>query len=83
MKNKIKAIVLTSALLCGVMLGGCANSKSVSADNDNYTFLGVAADCPLYAVYEFKDNETGVHYFSTRDGGILPRYNADGTLYCD
>lgn len=38
---------------------------------------------------EFRDNETGVHYFvvakSSYDGGIsiCPRYKADGTLYVD
>ena len=43
-----------------------------------------------YVVDEFRDQETGVHYFIySREsgyggmGGMCPRYNADGTLYVD
>jgi len=85
MKNKfLKALVLTSALLCGIMLGGYAGDTSVDASSGNFTFLGKAITEMHFVVYEFKDNETGVHYLSVYDGGGLqPRYNADGTLYCD
>lgn len=31
-------------------------------------------------VYTFKDEETGVWYISTSKG-VIPRLNADGTLY--
>lgn len=84
MKNKIlKVLILTGVLSCGIMLGGCVGSNSVNADNASYTFLGKATDKLSCTVYEFKDNETGVHYFSAYEGGLIPRYNADGTLYCD
>lgn len=84
MKNKIlRALVLTGALLCGIMLGGCADNESASANNGSFTFLGRAIGKMNCYVYEFKDNETGVHYISVYDGGVVPRYNADGTLYCD
>ena len=33
------------------------------------------------AVHFERDKETGVYYVVGSDGGICPRYNADGTLY--
>lgn len=28
-----------------------------------------------------RDSKTGVYYVVSSDGGVCPRYNADGTLY--
>lgn len=34
-----------------------------------------------YSVYTFEDPETGVWYLYSRNSGITPRLNEDGTLY--
>lgn len=33
--------------------------------------------------YEYRDTETGVHYLTTQEGGMCPRYDAYGNLYVD
>lgn len=83
MKNKIiMALVLTATLLVGVMIGGCSNDTSsieVSASNFmSFEDLGGSAH-----LREYRDTETGVHYIVSKDGGICPRYNANGILYAD
>lgn len=83
MKSKVfRTLILTGTLLCGIVLGGCTDN-SVSADNGSYTYLGDVISESDCWVDEFKDNETGVHYFISFKGGIIPRYNTDGTLYFD
>ena len=83
MKNKvIMALALTVTLLVGVMIGGCSNDTSsteVSAsDFINFEDLGGYAH-----LREYRDTKTGVHYIIIKDGGICPRYNADGSLYAN
>lgn len=56
--------------------------------------LGVLAGCaPEYVngpsmskpryVYIWTDTDTGCDYIGTRDGGITPRLNPDGTQVCE
>lgn len=80
MKNKvIMALVLTVTLLVGVMIGGCgSNIAEAETEHTDYEYIG---RCKY--LYEYRDSETGVHYLSTQNGGMCPRYNADGDLYVD
>lgn len=84
MKNKvIMALILTVTLLVGIMIGGCGNNVSsteVSASDSTY-FERIWS--PSADVAEYKDTQTGVHYFFNYRGGMCPRYNANGTLYAD
>ena len=48
------------------------------------TFAGCAKTSENYAyTAEYRDKETGVHYFYTYKGGLTVRINADGTPYVD
>lgn len=84
MKNKvIMALVLTATLLVGVMIGGCSNGTSsteVSASDSTY-FEKIGN--PGTDVAEYKDTQTGVHYFFNYRGGMRPRYDTYGDLYVD
>lgn len=84
MKNKIiMALVLTATLLVGVMIGGCgSNVSSTEASTSDSTYFEKIGS-PSAGAAEYKDTQTGVHYFFNYRGGICPRYNANGTLYAD
>jgi hypothetical protein len=80
MKNKvIMALVLTVTLLVGVMIGGC-RSNIVEAETQRIDFGQIGR----YGYFcEYRDTETGVHYLTTQEGGVCPRYAANGELYVD
>lgn len=91
-KNITIALVI---ILATALLAGCGTSTTVENDNaaentsreivrekngkgvEYETWGGIGGGY----VYTFQDPETNVWYFAYRDGGITPRYNADGTLY--
>lgn len=84
MKNKvIMTLVLTVTLLVGIMIGGCgSNVSSTEASASDSTYFEMIGSPSADAV-EYKDTQTGVHYFFNYRGGMCPRYNANGTLYAD
>ena len=70
MKMKIKALAIALAL--SVMMLGCGTAAAATAENDatpafSMEFVDKYSDFDIY-----QDMETGV---------MVPRYNADGTLY--
>lgn len=85
MKIKIPAVVAAAS----VLLLGCGTSAAATAENDaaptfSMEFVSKYSDFSIY-----QDVETGVQYIIyneySRGGyswfGMVPRYNADGTLY--
>lgn len=85
MKRK-KMIALAALILA---LAGCGTAAAASEDNSQTEFKMVKIDNSRnFELYQ--DRETGVQYIvyldHSRGGfswfGIVPRYNADGTLYC-
>lgn len=84
MKNKIiMALVLTITLLVGIMIGGCGNNASSTEASISASTYFEKIGIPSTDVAEYKDTQTGVHYFFNYRGGMCPRYNANGTLYAD
>lgn len=84
MKNKvIMALVLTVTLLVGVLIGGCGNkvSSTEASASDSTYFEKIGS--PSAGAAEYKDSQTGVHYFFNYRGGICPRYDTCGDLYVD
>lgn len=84
MKNKvIMALVLTVTLLAGIMIGGCrsdvSSTEASTCDSTYFEKIG----SPSTGVTEYKDTQTGVHYFFYYRGGICPRYDTYGDLYVD
>lgn len=89
MRKKVKAIVIGS-LIC--LLIACSGEttdipEATAAETTELTmeYIGKSNN-----IEEYRDAETGVHYFVYSDwhgygaaGGLCPRYNADGTLYVD
>lgn len=84
MKNKvIMALVLTATLLVGAMIGGCgSNISSTEANTSDSTYFEKIGN-PSTDVAEYKDTQTGVHYFFNYRGGLCPRYDTYGDLYVD
>lgn len=84
MKNKvIMALVLTATLLVGVMIGGCGSNISSTETNTSDSTYFEKIGNPSTDVAEYKDTQTGVHYFFNYRGGMCPRYDAYGDLYVD
>lgn len=80
MKNKvIMALVLTVTLLVGLMIGGCgSNIAEAETQHTDFELIGHYG-----YFYEYRDSETGVHYLTTQNGGVCPRYDTYGDLYVD
>lgn len=87
MKMKIKALAIALAL--SVMLLGCGTAAAATAENDatpafSMEFVDKYSDFDIY-----QDMETGVQYIVYKEYshggyswfGMVPRYNADGSLY--
>lgn len=85
----IKRLVLGFVLILlvgglGVLVGcGTQTSSTESKPSSNIESLGKNSA----TVYDFVDEETGVHYLiytmGGYRGGITVRYNADGTIMVD
>ena len=83
MKNKVFILIIT-IMVCFIF--GCGVTTQAKGGANNY--MEYIRNC--YDFEEWKDTETGVHYFIYDNataycgmGGICPRYNADGSLYVD
>lgn len=76
MKKKVVGLILVLSICFG--LTGCVEGDKVeNTGKMEYSILLSEGSC---FVYTFKDEETGVWYISTSKG-VIPRLNADGTLY--
>ena len=76
MKKKVIGLILILAICFG--LTGCVEGERIeNSDKIEYSILLHERSC---FVYTFKDEETGVWNISTSKG-VIPRLNADGTLY--
>lgn len=84
-----KKILLVSVLLAIVIIvAGCGETANATSQNESNFYLEKVGYCK--DVTEYRDTKTGVHYLIFSDtrgyagqGGICPRYNADGSLYVD
>ena len=81
-----RIVGLVTALFVCLMLTGCQTSYN----EGGYTEDGGLTQIADKYIYEFVDEETGVHYlvFSRKSsqsgaGGITPRLNADGSVMID
>ena len=90
MKKKYYVLIVIFVL---ILVIGCGSSTKVQAStklpNENF-MIKISYRDEDGNIEEWKDAETGVHYFIYDRksgyggmGGICPRYNADGTLYVD
>ena len=86
---RIKTLAI--ALAASVMLLGCGTAAAATAENDAtpaffMEFVDKYRDFDIY-----QDMETGVQYIVYKEYshggyswfGMVPRYNADGTLYAE
>lgn len=80
-------VLAAIAIITALAFAGCAKT-SVEAENVEENKYGAdALECLVSENYayisEYRDKETGVHYFYTYKGGLTVRINADGTPYVD
>lgn len=76
--KKLYAVFIITLLILSIIIVGVACSKQ----NDTRSNLSVN-DVDSFAIKDYVDPETGVHYLLYEDGdagGICPRYNADGSI---
>ena len=74
---KVKIIVAAAALavaLCGCRLAAADESENKAGSR--MTLVDAYGEMSIY-----QDTNTGVQYFYSRQGGICPLFNADGSLY--
>lgn len=79
MKKKLILLVLITVIF--ISITGCKSATDVPTNNTKASCL--LSDARYGVVISFKDPDTGVWYISNADGGITPRLNADGSLYCE
>lgn len=88
----MKFKILALALALSSMLLGCRAAAVATTQNhpDSVFSMELVDDCGSFSVYQ--DMETGVQYIVYDEWkvlgnrwifGIVPRYNADGTLYTE
>lgn len=77
MKNKIMMIVICIILLFALSACGCNESENEAESHDD-RITCVYSDGWAFI---YKDNETGVQYFSRSNCGTCVMVNADGTPY--
>ena len=76
---KKKTLILIIAVVFAFT--GCKNADSVTSSKCKASTL--MFDARYGSISTFKDPETGVWYIVNIDGGITPRLNEDGSLYCE
>lgn len=86
--KQTKILFILAILVVGIIsvkffvLDEC-NITVTAGEKEILEYLGDATN-GYTDVEQYRDIETGVHYFiEYGNGGICPRYNADGTLYVD
>ena len=77
MKKKILALIIVVVFV----FTGCKNADNVNTSKCKASTLMI--DARYGSISTFKDPQTGVWYIVNIDGGITPRLNGDGTLYCE
>lgn len=88
MKKKITVIMAMLVLVIGIISCTGVPTTTVASSNQKNPLERVGYYLDFY---EYRDTETGVHYFVYKEGNysvgfgcaMIPRYNADGTLYVD
>ena len=80
MRKDWKVSLIGLLLLVLILICVCNTEK---ADAKGYDFMETIRGTIGTSCEELRDKETGVHYFKGNNGGICPKYNADGTLYVD
>lgn len=79
---KYKKMIALAALIIALVGCGPAAAAGDSYDRGNF-YMIYQNNEGTFRIYQ--DYETGVQYIvfkSSSAGGIFPRLNADGTLYC-
>lgn len=74
----MKRKMMIAAMAVCLLLGGCSESEE--------TETPISSDYVSDDVYVYVDEETGVNYLvfsGYKRGGIIPRYNPDGSLYIE
>lgn len=76
-----KLIALVACLLCAVGLSGCTEDSTEPNIRSSFDYCLIENN-PATCEKVFYDKNTGVmyYYLCTRNGGITPIYNSDGTL---
>ena len=72
MKKVLVILMISLSVLCGC-------SKKEDCDESNN--IKVKESYWGHYVYEYYDEETGVTYLCTTDGGITPKVNSNGYVY--
>ena len=80
---KLKTIIIACIFTVAGIIVGCASTTTHASDNKNFE-IKYENDRVSYHIYTTVDKETGVNYIIASHGdciSIIPRYNADGSLY--
>ena len=72
MKKALVIVMISLSVICG-----CAKKEDCST----YNKIKVCESYWGHYVYEYYDEETGVTYLCTTDGGITPKVNSNGYVY--
>lgn len=71
----MKKAIICVLLIFALALNGCESSENAENESESSEYSD--------SVYLYIDDETGVEYLvfnSINEGGICPRFNADGSL---
>lgn len=85
----MKRIKVLAAIVIITILtfAGCAKMSEKAENVEENKYGANALECLTSDNYaytsEYRDKETGVHYFYSYKGGLTVRINADGTPYVD
>ena len=74
MKKKLVCLLLAATLA----LSGCAIEPDENSEQENSSTITTVEQSFNYRI--IVDTETGVMYVKWTDAGIIPMFNADGTL---
>lgn len=76
-----KLVLLLLMVTVVISISGCKSATKVSTTNAKASTI--ISDARYGIISAFKDPDTGVWYIINAEGGITPRLNADGSLYCE
>ena len=84
--KRIKVLAAIT-IITALAFAGCSKTsvEAESAEENEWgadALENLTSDSYNY-ISEYRDKETGVHYFYTYKGGLTVRINADGTPYVD
>ena len=78
---KKKLVLLLLMVTAVIFINGCKSATNIPTNNTKASVI--LFDANYGSISAFKDPDTGVWYIVNMDGGMTPRLNADGTLYCE